>query len=809
MFFRILKEYIRRMIRSYKVYLITILGMSIAIMAFFHAYLFVYKELSVDAFHAKGKDIYRVVRNDPHSAYRSTRTYAPFGELLKDKLPEVEEVVRLEKTGYLMERHGEQVLEEYLMVDPTFFTVFDFKLVLGSLDKFADTPNAIVLSEKMAQLYFPNESALGKVIEAKEDGEVNTEFIVVGVMENIPAESSIQTDFVTNIVYSSFLSSKDYGSENKWWLPYNDLYVYAPNVTDREALSTKLTTELINKIKPLFSRTNGSFDENQYQLDLQSLDEIYLHSDDISQSRKGSLRYIQVISLVGIITLLLALTNYIIMNLGLNLNRAKEFVTRRVLGASKGDILSLFVLESMINALVCFGLTMISYPLIGELIGDIIGSEYELSIVTDYKIILSFLCIVIGLGGIIGLMEYILSYNSIFVKEHGKVISASVGSKKLMIGFQLFLFIGLMSCILIVRKQLDFVHELDKGFDIEAIVGVRVLDDSNEIRNLLSANSHVESISRGQRLFRNKPSSLWNLEVPATDRNIETQWIDGDDQYLAVHDIQLKSGRNLSPTKAADYEKRGGTLRRKDRKGIFEVMVNEEFVRQAGLVDPIGARITKKNSPDMTIVGVFENLYNLPLYYPMKPMILGTDFTGFPIGLFQVRCSKGFHESIFADVANYLENLGYPGHLADKLVQTFDYAEVYHEEYRLKKLLDAFTAIVLVISMLGLVAISLFVTGSKSKEIGIRKVNGASAREILLLLNKDFVLWIAIAFLLACPVAYYAMSKWLESFAYKTALSWWVFGLAGLIVLIIALVTVSWQTYKAAITNPVNVLKDE
>lgn len=817
MVLKILKEYIRRIGRNYKVYAVSILGMSIAFIASFYIYLFVFKEINTDAFHSKRKDIYRLVNKTDDANFRSTGTFMPLAPILKEKLPQVAGFVRISKIGLQLDTNkGEQTELEYCSaIDPSFFELFDFSIQQGSVESFKNTPNAIVLSKKKALQLFGQENPVGqslKIISNFGDGPHKTTLQVTGILDHIPENSTIQGDiFMSMQCYDSFKSKR--AIELEWMIQDTDVYVYAPKLRSTKELSAAITSTLMPVLKSnasVYAIDPNDFRAEDYGYDLQRMDHIYFDSMDIpDQEKKGDFQFVEILILVGLLTLFMATTNYIIMNLGLNMNRAKEFKVRRYLGASKGNIFIQLMAESLFNALLCFIITLITYPLLEDLIANLIGFEYQLSFVSDLTLLFSFLGIVLLVGLIIGILEYILSYRTIFVDQKYKVINTgdSWKTKKMMIGFQLALFIGLMCCILFVGKQINYIQDKDLGYDTSKVVSIRTGGFPEALKNELLAKSYVKEVSTGQSLF--KPTfKLEETSIVGTEKSIGAMMLIGDANYLKVHGMELILGKNLNPNKLPDRKSFYSGERRRSRKFV-EVLVNEEFVKEADLKDPIGTVIKNHiTGINAHIVGVFKNVNNTPLYYAVQPTFLGLDFGGYP-NLFQVSCDIAHKDQLFADVKSFFVKRKLPNIFVERAIATYDYKDIYKKELQLKRLLEAFTIIVLVISLLGMIAISLFIAQSKTKEIGIRKVNGASINQIMLLLNKNFIKWIVVAFVIACPIAYYTMSKWLENFAYKTSLSWWVFALAGSITLISALLTVSWQSYKAARANPVKSLRTE
>ena len=816
MLFKILREYIRRITRNYKIYAVSILGMSIAIIASFHMYHFVYKELSVDSFHTKRKDIYRLVAKYPNSSTRSVQTYPSLGGLLKDNLPEINDFTRIVPNSiiYLI-IDGNKHDEEVLFADPSFFDIFDFKLKQGDVSKFKENINGVVISEKKAKELFGNRNPLGDFIEINRNGNPENEKLeIVGIMENIPENSTIQTDFVLNISKDNVVHYTTINEKAKWSITFTHLYVYAPTITDTKKFTNRVTDVLFEEFKK--ARGDGAnLNKANFQYDAQRLDTIYFDSADVTnQTKIGSRQFVNILILVGFLTLLLAVFNYILMNLGLNLNRVKEFKTKRYLGASKFNIYVQLLLESLINVLICFALTLFTYPVLNEFIKSLIGFDYNLSVWHDKTLLLSYLLIIICIGFITGTLEFMLSYKAIFKTDEEKGINWTHSwiSKKVMVGFQLFLFIGLTICILFVKKQINYIETKDLGFDSENVATISPYGFNEVVINELESKSYVNAISIGDVLYQYSSFILEDVKIKDSQNEVQAMVIRGDTNYLKTYNLKLLQGRNIKsskPPKYSSFIQVGGSIEKTN--DLIEVLVSEAFVNKANLKNPLGTVFESNNINNAVIVGVFKDIHNTSLYTPIKPVVIGFGFNSLPIGVFQISYDKTYEKDLKSFLKDlYLENgMTYFDRIEDNLLSKIDFKDIYKKELQLKRLLEAFTVIVLFICLLGMIAISLFITESKTKEIGIRKVNGATIKEIMLMLNKDFVKWVLIAFIIAIPITYYIMSKWLENFAYKTNLSWWVFALAGMFTLIVSLLTVSWQTYKAASKNPVESLRDE
>ncbi len=812
--FKYINEYLRRFIRNYKIYSISILGMSVAIIASFYIYLFAFKELTVDHFHTHRKDIYRIVNQTENANFRTSETFVPLGPLIKDQMPQVLDYIRISKITMDLEHQGATQLSVFKVVDPSFFTLFDFELKYGSTFDFSNTPNAIVLSEQKAIELFGAENPVGKELTVvSQYGESPREFHlrVTGILKNISANSTIQGNMFLNML--DYYSYHGPGAQDMEWMTQDvELYLYGPNIKE-EVLSSHITEILLPILKSassVYAVDPDDIKAEGYGFDLQRMDHIYFDSKDIlTQEKKGDFRFVQILILVGLLTLFLAITNYTVMNLGFNLNRSVEFRVRRYLGASKGNIFSQLMTESVFDALICFFLTLFSYPVIGRFIAQLIGYDYQLSVPEDLPLLSGFLGLTLLVGIIIGLLEYALSSTTLFtVHRPGSIrLTSSWTAKKVMIGIQLSLFIGLLTCILVVGKQMHFIKHKNLGYNAQNIVSVATAGFGDELKNELRAKSYVKGVSIGQNIY--KPNfKLIETSIEGTQKQLGAMMIIGDAEYLKVHGMALAYGRNLNPKILPDQNNFFDAERRRNRKFV-EVLVNEEFVRKAGLSDPIGTVLTNSMlGIKAHIVGVFKNINNIPVYYPVQPAILGFDLSGYP-NLFQISCEPKSKDRLVSELRDFFFQKNLPPFIVDRLVQAYDYKNIYKKEIQLESLLQAFTLIVMFVALLGMISISLFIAESRTKEIGIRKVNGATVRQIVILLNKDYIKWIGLAFIFTTPIVWYIMRIWLQHFAYKTSLNWWIFAVAGVFVLFSALITVSWQSFRAAIANPVEALRSE
>ena len=803
--FKLIKEYIRRIVRNYKIYSITILGMSIAIIASFYICFYVVKEYSYNSSFKNNTQIYRV--ESKGSVNYPSKTFFTEYELattLKEGLPEVKNSFRIIRSFFKFNKLSEEVK----VVDSSFFSLLGIELVQGSLTEFGNNPNALIISETAAEkLFGKGVNPIDKIIET-ESRNKPVKLQVVGVIKDISTFSTIQADYFIPTSYLEITSPRYYKDKN-WGNVNSETYIEVPNLQNQVAFENKMTDFIFEKIST--SSSNPGYKKGDRLFRITRLDKMYFDSADIDEQKiKGTKDFVLVLILVGFLCLFLAVTNYVIMNLGINLNRAGEFTTKRYLGASKKTIFLQLFIESFINISLCILLIIISHSYISGFMSSLLGFDYVFKLTENYDILIVFAGFLFVVSLIIAALEYTITYKSIFLKSSNKKTDKS---KRVIIILQLTILLSILISSFIVQKQVNHIVLKDKGFNTEDVVSVmKSRLDEAELQEFIKGLSYVEAYSNGDNIFK-IDEDLNNFKATVIETNTKIDkisYITADEKYFEVYDVEIKEGKGLNPQLLPSLELRKNKVKDRERHSkitFFEVLVNEEFVKKAKLKTPIGTLIQCAFGK-AKIVGVFKNIYRKSFYHPLQPIIYGYDLRNSYPRFYQVKVGKENISRFKKDLKPLFLKYNL-GQFYDRFITTFDYEFIYKKEYQLKRLLQAFSIIVLLIALLGLIAISLFVTQNRIKEIGIRKINGATTVEILKMLNKSFVIWVAIAFVFAAPISYIVMEKWLQNFAFKTTLSWWVFALAGLLVLIIALLAVSWQTYKAATQNPVNSLRDD
>ncbi|XOV91753.1 MAG: ABC transporter permease [Bacteroidota bacterium] len=788
---------LRRALNHPKYLLINLLCLTIGVGSAFYIHLFVFKELSTDKFHTNYEEIYKVVRPSNGSDIKFTNTYLPLGQLLKDEIPEIENFVRIAELDYYQIVVNEQRYNlPVTLTDPTLFDLFDFELAVGDKAILVDNPNAIFLRRDIAIKFFGDSNPLGKSFFIEVPGNPNDrlEFIVKGILNDYPEQSTINPQMVGNIK----LLEEKYG-DNNWRSMIPDLYLNIKKNVNLSDVISKINDIERDGIKSQFS----GYTHLGPEYETLRLDDVYFNSSNIrGVARYGDKKLINILSGIGAIILLLVGMNYVILNLGITTSKTREIQTRRTLGASRVSILFQYLFDSILSTSIAFGIVLLLYPFVIDFLHNFQNYHYSILPETDLQLLSIFGLILIIQAVLIGLVLAFVTQRIVsFVNINTNQIYWKNYIYQGLIQFQLITTIVLLSSMLLINKQVDSMKNADLGFkqkDAYSIIG-----GNDVLLEELSKRSFVKNLSIGNGIFQ---SEFRSQEVELENETIvNAQILQGNYQFIDLYNIPLIAGKNLDSANCfntfGEFEKWSNSR----NFGITQLLVNEKFVKEANLSDPLGAFVKGNYFPNGQIVGIIKDVRNLPLHYSNTPIVIGSRFRGFSMQV-NFDIIEGSDAQIGTFLRDFYKDTGID---LNQRLWSFDFEKLYLKELTIQKLIVAFTLIILLTSCLGLFGLNLFISVSRTKEIGIRKVNGAKIWEVLRLLNKAMIKWVIIAFFIATPIAWYAMDQWLQNFAYQTELSWWIFAEAGLLALGIAILTVSWQSWRAATRNPVEALRYE
>jgi len=669
-------------------------------------------------------------------------------------------------------------IKDLTFADSTFFKVFPLKIISGDTEKALIQPFSIVLSETIAKRLFGSTDVVGKIVRY----ENQYDFTVTAVICDQPY-LYFKAEAIASIVSLEQIRYKGVLKEYDGW-SYPTFLLFPEGIRKEE--SEKTVMELLKKVgyKETFS--------------IRAFKDIYYSHEVENESniKHGNLLYNKILIAVSVFILLLASINFINLTIANALSRSKEVSLKKLQGASRFHLIIQFLVETilyiLLSVLLAFMFLWFINPFLHSLTGfsvnvaDLFTRETLLFILSG----LALFIIISGLYPSLYISSYNINTNKIIIAGHTNHLWIRNG----LIVFQNFIAITLICCTLFANLQFRYMNKKDLGFDKNNIVNLKI--NSQLIRHLdllkekLLEYPEIKSLSYSNRLPGNYWGSWCCVMIEGNENKYFNNYVDAD--YLKTMGIGLKEGRNFSAGIANDLK--------------ASYLINEWAIKQYGLKNPLGQVITPGNGIKGEIIGIIKDFHYRGLNYMQTPIILF--YNPERVNYINIKINgkniAGALEKIKVTWDEMCPAFAFEYSFLD---ETYDLQ--YKSERRFENLLFAFALMAVFIAGIGLFGLSTFSIERRTKEIGLRKVNGARTIEIILSLNRDCIKWVAVAYLFACPVAWYAMNIWLQNFAYRTELSWWIYALAGLIAFAIALLGVSWQSWRAATRNPVEALRYE
>ncbi|MGD8779728.1 MAG: ABC transporter permease [Ignavibacteria bacterium] len=804
------KNYIIIAIRNllkHKFYsILNLTGLAVGIACCILIMLFVQDELSYDKFNKKADRIYRIHSDLKlgENEFRATYMGAPVAKTLVADYPEVEDAFRFRQAGTWFIKYGDKVVKETGMIfaDSNMFNFFDIPLLKGNPETALAKPNAVVISLKMAEKIFGNEDPLGKtvILDNKYDYEIT------GVFDKVPNNSHFK--------YEGFASLTTLEqSRNNFWLNMNfQTYVLLKPGVDYKQLESKFPGMVEKYIGPemeqLIGKSLSQLEEegNRAGFFLQPLLDIHLHSDLQGEiGVNGDIKYVYLFTSIAFFILLIACINFMNLSTARSANRAKEVGLRKVVGSQRGQLIWQFLTESMILSLIALaiaiGLIYLSLPLFNSLS----GKEISLSFSGNMPLLLTMFGVIMFVGLLAG------SYPALFISAFKPVEvlkgKLKMGAKSGFLRSSLVVFQFAASIIMIigttvVYNQLQYVQNKKLGYNKEQALIVRdafILGDKVQtFKDELVKNDEIitGSVSDFLPTPSNRSKSMVFPEGQPSDDNstpVSTWGVDMD--YIKTMGMEIVKGRDFNKEFIADSK---------------TAIINETLAKQFGWTDPIGKKISKYegSKPVMgtyRIIGVVKDFHFESLKNEIGPLVF---FIENRTGAVSFRFKGNNVASVLDLVRNKWDEFA-SGQPFEYTFLDDEFAGMYKEEQKLGKIFRLFAVLAIFVGSLGLFGLSAFTAEQRTKEIGVRKVLGASVGGIVILLSKEFIKLIFISFIIAVPIAYYYMNGWLQDFAYRTEIGIITLAFAGLSALLIALMTVSYHAVKIAVTNPTKSLRYE
>ncbi|MCP4632785.1 MAG: FtsX-like permease family protein [candidate division Zixibacteria bacterium] len=792
MIWNYLKIALRQLVKYKSYSVINITGLAVGIACCILIFLWIEDELSYDGFHQNKDQIYRVIMNEEFSGQsrRIWKTPAPLAPALKNDFPEIINSCQFASLGTrLIQTGNKSILQENIVLsDPALFEMFTFPFIRGNPSTALTEPNSVVITKSTAQKFYGESDPIGEIIKVDE----RLEFNITGVIEDTPSNSHLQFECIMpfkmlddfNMQYLPMLED---WSVNAW-----TTYVMIDRIASKASVENKISDYLkVHKGEDALT-----------VLTIQKLNDIYLRSKSIEpiQEEHGDIRYVYIFSCLAILILIIACINFINLTTAKSSIRAREIGVRKVIGAHRRDLILQFIGESFLLSLAALLCAIVIVELFLPFFNDIAGKTINLNFLNN----LNALAIVIGIALLTGIIAGL--YPAIVLSSFGPVTALSgalhigksrISFRRVLVIIQLAASIILIFSSTIIIKQLEFINNKDLGFDKEQLIYLKMRGDTAKhyetMKSSLLEDPRIVSAGASSSLPTNgiafsTPGVNWEGKEPEDE--VVFNYISVSKDYLKTMGIGMVEGEFFSGDSETEQSM---------------IVINEAAAELIGFESPVGMQI-ESVSNQATILGVISNFHFESIHVGIKPLFLINQ----PqlLRYIIIRTQTDNYPELLADIENVWNDFApsYPFvyHFLDQSIE-----RLYRSEQCMSSLFTSFTLFGLFISCMGLLGLVAYVTERRTKEIGIRKVLGASVSTLIVLLTREFVEWVLFANAIALPVAYILMIKWLSNFAYHIEISWLIFIMSGTLVLVVTLLTVCFQAVRAAISNPVNSLRYE
>lgn len=796
----------RSFLRNKSFSAINILGLSIGIAVCFIISLFVQEELSYDRFNTKATDIYRIEFNANFNGGKinESNVMAPVAQTLQRDYPEVKEVTRLRMLGkphiWINEKQFDG--SSLVYVDSNFFNVFTIPLLLGNAKTALQHPHSLVISKELAQRFFGNEEPIGKLIKFSKNSDIPP-FTVTGVFDKIPSNSHFHFD-----IFGSMVNDPEATGDS--WLTSNYFtYAVLQKGYDHKKLEAKLPGMVEKYMGPQIQlqmkltleqfRSRG----NSIGFKLQPLTAIHLHGNSSSEYEPGGdIRYIYIFSAVAIFMLLIACINFINLSTAGAAKRAKEVGIRKVMGSRKQELVKQFLIESLlITAMaLCIAavLVQLALPLFNQLSGKSLSFGFQLKPLAALTLLGLLVSILAGMYP-----AFFLSSFKPIATLKGKLTTqnSTFNLRSGLIVFQFFIAICLITGTIVVYRQMQFIQNTKLGYDKDRLLVINnswALGDKERVfRDQLLNDPRIENVTVSGYVPAGPSFNNNALCYPEGRQNelLNSLEYQVDERYIPTMGMQMTAGRNFSASMPTDSQ---------------AMIINETAARTFGWGNnAIGKKIIREHTTRghhiaYTVIGVVKDFHFRSLHQSITPLLMVLNPE---IGLIVKVKTKNIPE-LLASIKKQWETFNTVDAFSWSFMDEL-YSKTYTAEQKTGRILNIFTLLTILVACMGLFGLTTYTAEQRAKEIGIRKVLGASVTQVTGMLSKQFIKLVLIACIIAFPLSYWIMHVWLQDFAYRIHLSVWMFVAAGAIAILIALCTVSVQSIKAALANPVKALRSE
>src|SRR5579863_4105412 len=814
MFRNYLKIAFRSLRKSKGFTALNVIGLAAGLAVCLLIVLYVTDELSYDRYNVNADRIYRVDEDAyiNNTRFESATTSKFFGPTLVASYPKIQQMVRFRNPGDLLVRKGnDQVLDHHFtFADSTIFKVFTLPVIAGDPNTALNNPHSIVIDESAARRYFNSTDVIGRTLEVGSD---NTPLKITGVIRDMPEQSQFHFSFIRPIREAYTFNDP---SDNNWVSNAYFTYILAQPGTTRAEVQ-KDVDEVVNlhigpALQAMFHTSGADLEKagNHFRCRIFPLTDVHLHSNKSGELDVNSnIQFVYIFSVIAVLILLIACVNFMNLSTARSANRAKEVGIRKVAGSTKGHLIIQFLTESVLLSLFSLALAIVIAVMLLPMLNQLAGKSLHSDLLFSGRFLPILLLLVLLVGCLAGSYPafYLSSFQPIDVLK-GKIAAGFKSSwlRSSLVVFQFFISIGLIVSTLVIYRQLHYIRNKEVGFNRDQVL---VIHDTRSLgrdgmtnlrKSLLTLAGVTDATITGDipTVGGNQywqPGWFRDASLDARKATFMTT-LRVDDHYVPTLGMQIVKGRNFDlaqfPTDSA------------------AILLNEAAVATLGVRDPLNLILYNHDDLFRTItyhvVGVVKNFNYNSMHDKIHPLLMVVNTYNWS------SMAVRFHTNDIFSLVRQVESKFHAAKQGLPFSYTFmdnDFDKLYHAEQQTGRIFISFAVFAILIACLGLFGLVTFAAEQRTKEIGIRKVLGAGVTSIVSLLSKDFTILVGIAALIAFPIAWWAMQKWLETFAYRTEISWWIFLVAGAVALAIALLTVSIQTIRAALANPVKSLRSE
>jgi putative ABC transport system permease protein len=787
---------------------INVLGLALGLATCLLIVFYVFDELSYDRYNTNANRIFRV--NEAIKFGGADNKYAvsppPMAAAMKGDFPEIEQIARFRMRGGFQVKKGNQNIQENSMVyaDPAVFNIFTLPAISGNPVDGLKNPHSVVITERAAKKYFNSTDVVGKVLTFNDTAL----YKVTAVIKNIPKQSHFDFDFFISM--SSLAESRD----DSWFSSNFNTYILLRPGADHKALESKFVqffkTHAGPQLQSILHLTFEKFEQggNYFRFTLIPLTDIHLQSSMVGEmGANGNIEYVYMFSAIAVFILLIACVNFMNLSTARSANRAREVGVRKVLGSPRKYLIFQFLAESIMVTLAGAIIAVIAAWLLLPVFNNMADKELTVTPQILAWLVPVLLLIIVVIGMLAGSYPafFLSGFQPIQVLK-GKLSAGFKGGnlRSFLVVFQFGISIFLIIGTLVIYNQLKFIQNKDLGYNRNHVLTIwdvyTLGDKASSFKAEIKQISGVENATLTGALpttnYGNSSTVFKSAVVDQKNGLLTQEWY-ADEDYVPTLGLKMVAGRNFSRQMATDTD---------------AVLINESAAKMLGYTNPIGQMIYDPTDNKVTklkpyrIIGVMKDFNFQSLRSNVTPLLL---FSGHDLGGLSIRTSTANIAALLSQIKNKWTEFS-PNQTLNYSFMDQDFDKLYRSEQRIGGIAIAFTSLAIIIACLGLFGLAAYAAEQRTKEIGIRKVLGASMSTIVGMLSKDFIKLVLISIVIASPFAWYFMTKWfLQSFAYRQDIQWWVVAVAGIAAIIIAFITISFQSIKAALTNPVKSLRSE